>query len=129
MIQFRTTLNVVDNTGGRKVSCLKVFKGFKRRYAYSGDTILTAVKTLRLVRKETIKIKKGEKVKALLLRSRFPTTLDCGDSFSFLGQPNVLLFTRSQKIIGTRVFGPLSKMFRFTKYLKVLSIISGIIKV
>ena len=70
MIQAGTILNVADNSGAKKVCCIKVFFGFKRRYASIGDLIMVTVKSIRKKRKSTSKAKKGDLYKALIVRTR-----------------------------------------------------------
>ena len=70
MIQSGTYLNVVDNSGAKDVCCIKVSKGYRRRYAAIGDVITVSVKALRSKRKATSKVKKGDVVKALVVRTK-----------------------------------------------------------
>jgi large subunit ribosomal protein L14 len=126
MIQVGTVLNVIDNTGAKTARCLKVFPGYKRRYANLGDIILVSVKSFRSKRRDLLKIKKGELYYALILRTRCPKYVFSGDSFFYLENPAIILLTKQNKIVGSRIFGGLSKSFRYTKFLKVLSLSSGI---
>jgi large subunit ribosomal protein L14 len=124
MIQVSTILNVIDNSGAKTVCCLKVFPGFKRRYAFVGDIITVSIKSLRHKRKSSSKVKKGEILKALIVQSKKPQY--SGDSISFFSN-SVILLNKQNKLIGTRVFGAISNNFRYSKYLKVISVSSGII--
>lgn len=70
MIQVGTLLNVIDNSGATQVKCLKILKGYKRRYGYVGDLVLVSVKNLREKRKEFSRVKKGDICKALIVRTK-----------------------------------------------------------
>ena len=125
MLQIGSLLGVSDNSGARTVRCLKVFPGYKRRYAGMGDVILVSVKTLRSKRRDSLKVKKGELYKALVLKVRVPLRIFSGDSFSYVGRSSVILLNKQNKVLGTRILTSLSKTFRFTKYLKILSLSWG----
>jgi large subunit ribosomal protein L14 len=126
MIQIGTSLRVVDNTGAKAISCIKVLAGYRRRYAYNGDVVLVSVKSLRSKRREEIKIKKGEIYKALIIRTKINCFSFNGDNKSNLYFPCAILLTRQNKILGTRIFGSVSKDFQFSKYLKILSLANGV---
>lgn len=127
MIQRGTYLNVVDNSGAKKVCCIQVYGGYRRRYARSGDVILLSVKTLRKRNKEQSKVKKGSKVKGLIIRTKtFKPNYSNEIVSSF--ENSVILISNDNKLIGNRIFSPIEKKFRYTKYLKILSISSGILK-
>jgi large subunit ribosomal protein L14 len=126
MIQIGTILKVVDNTGAKTASCLKIKSGYRRRYAYMGDIILVSIKSVRIKRRESLKVKKGEIYEALILRIRKNKILFSGDSSFFFKSSSVILINKKNKIFGTRIFGSISKYFRTTKYVKTLSLASGI---
>jgi large subunit ribosomal protein L14 len=126
MIQTGTVLKIVDNTGAKTALCLKVQLGYKKRYAFIGDIVLISIKSLRTKRRANLKVKKGELYKALILRIKYPTKIFTGDYFSNVYHPSAILLNKQKKIIGTRIFGSVSKTFRFTKYLKTLSLCSGV---
>ena len=125
MIQNNSSLNVVDNSGAKHISCIKVIKGYTARYGYVGDLIVISVKSLRLKRRLVAKIKKGQVLRALIIRSKFNKKSFTGDKFSSFSNDAILL-TMQNKYLGTRVFGTVPRLFRFTKFLKILSISSGI---
>lgn len=129
MIQVGTLLTVIDNSGAKTALCLKVFPGYKRRYANIGDTVLISIKTLRLKRRDSLKVKKGELYRALILRVKVPVKVFSGDSFSYGGKSAIILLNKQNKYLGTRFLGAVSKTFRFTKYLKVLALSSAIHKI
>jgi len=126
MIQSGTYLNVIDNSGAKDVCCIKVSKGYRRRYAFIGDVITVSVKSLRSKRKATSKVKKGDVIKALVVRTKTNKKDFSGKTLGFL-ENSVVLFTNKSKPIGSRVFGTLPKTFNFSKYLKVSSISSNTI--
>jgi large subunit ribosomal protein L14 len=126
MIQNGTLLNVIDNSGARTALCLKVFPGYKRRYANIGDILLVSIKTLRSKRRDSLKVKKGELYRALVLKVKVPVKGFSGDSFFYVGKSSVILLNKQNKFLGTRVLSSVSKLFRFTKYLKMLSLSFGV---
>mmetsp|Transcript_9185 Transcript_9185/g.15196 ORF Transcript_9185/g.15196 Transcript_9185/m.15196 type:complete len:128 (+) Transcript_9185:272-655(+) len=127
MIQNGTYLNVIDNSGAKNVCCIKVSKGYRRRYASVGDIITVSVKNLRKKRKATAKIKKGDVVKALIIRTRFSKSMRFHEQLNFK-ENSVILITPQNKPIGTRIFGAVSNNFRYTKFLRIASLCSGLIK-
>ena len=126
MIQVGTVLNVIDNSGARKVCCIKVMTGYKRRYAFSGDLIMISIKSLRTKRKATSKTKKGEVYKALVVRTKVNLKSFSGETTKFL-ENSAILLNKQNKFIGTRIFGALPIKFRYTKYLRILSLSNGVI--
>lgn len=120
-----TKLNVVDNCGAKKVYCIKVMKGFKKRYAFLGDIILVAVKSIRKRRRKLVKVKTGEIYRALIVRTKSKTSFLSSDQF-FFHENSVILFNKQNKIIGTRIFGGLPITLRYTKYLRILFLSNGI---
>lgn len=127
MIQVGTILNVVDNSGAKKVRCIKVPFGYKRRYASLGDLITISVYSIRNRRKRTSRTKKGEIYKALIVRTKTGLKLFSGEKTAFL-ENSVVLIGKQNRFIGTRVLGPISIYFRYTKFLRILSIANGIMK-
>jgi len=128
MIQNGTIVNVVDNSGARLAMCIKVITGFKRRYAYNGDIVLVAIKSLRLKRRFASKVLKGEMHKAVVIRTKtkLKKNSNSEDSITFL-ENSVILLNKQFKFIGTRIFGALPSSLRFTKFLKAISLSSGIL--
>ena len=126
MILIGSYLNVIDNSGAKKVACIKIDTSCKKRYAFSGDTILVTVKSLRSKRRVFSKVKKGELFNALIIRTKNHKKDFFNNKFSFL-QNSVVLLTRQKKLIGTRIFGGVPKFFRFTKYMKLMSLSSGVL--
>ena len=127
MIQVGTYLNVVDNSGAKKACCLKVLKGYQRRYAFPGDIIVVSIKSLRSKRRSTSKAKKGQIFKALVVRTKARIKKSfSGESLNFF-ENSVVLLNNQNKLIGTRIFGTLPKFFRYTKFLKLTFLALGLV--
>ena len=117
MIQVQTELNVADNTGAKKIECIKVLGGSKRRYASIGDTIVIAVK-------EAIpkgKVKKGSVHKAVVVRTRKEIYRNDGSKVQFDKNAVVLTDDKGEPI-GTRIFGPVARELRGKKFMKIVSL-------
>jgi large subunit ribosomal protein L14 len=117
MIQMRTMLDVADNSGARRVMCIKVLGGTRRRYASIGDVIKVSVK-------EAIprgKVKKGEVLNAVIVRTKKGVRRSDGSSIRFDENAVVLLNTQLQPI-GTRVFGPITRELRGDNFMKIISL-------
>lgn len=116
MIQMQTVLDVADNSGARRVMCIKVLGGSRRRYAGIGDVIRVTVK-------EAIprgKVKKGDVLLAVVVRTRKGVRRDDGSLIRFDGNAAVLLNAQMQPI-GTRIFGPVTRELR-NNYMKIISL-------
>lgn len=117
MIQMQTMLDAADNSGARRVMCIKVLGGSKRRYANVGDVIKVSIK-------EAIprgKVKKGEVYNAVVVRTRKGVRRQDGSSIRFDGNAAVLLNAQLQPI-GTRIFGPVTRELRGEKFMKIVSL-------
>ena len=117
MIQVQTELNVADNTGARRVECIKVLGGSKRRYASIGDSIVVSIK-------DAIpngKVKKGSVHKAVVVRTKYPTSRQDGSSVKFDNNAVVIIDGKGEPI-GTRIFGPVTRELRFKKQTKIISL-------
>ncbi len=125
MIQVGTSLKVIDNSGAREVYCIGVLKGYKQRYATIGEIITVSIKKLRTRRRTFSKVKKGEVVKALIVRvkKQFKTKI----GFMSFFENSVILITSQNKLIGTRIFGALPKNFRYTKHMRLAFLSAGLI--
>jgi large subunit ribosomal protein L14 len=123
MIQIGSYLNVIDNSGAKKVACIRINASCKKRYAHIGDNIIVSVKSLRSKRRFFSKVKKGEMFNALIVRTRKKKDF-FSNNFSFL-QNSVILLSKQNKLVGTRIFGGVAKIFRFTKYMRIISLSSG----
>jgi large subunit ribosomal protein L14 len=117
MIQMQTELNVADNSGAKRVQCIKVLGGSKRRYAGIGDIIKVSVK-------DAIprgKVKKGDVYNAVVVRTRKGVRRPDGSVIRFDGNAAVLLNNNLQPI-GTRIFGPVTRELRGEKFMKIISL-------
>ena len=117
MIQQETRMGVADNTGAREVMCIKVLGGSKRRYANIGDVIKVSIK-------DAIprgKVKKGEVMDAVVVRTCKGVRRADGSVIRFDSNAVVLLTAQDQPV-GTRVFGPVTRELRATKYMKIVSL-------
>lgn len=117
MIQTQSMLDVADNSGARRVMCIKVLGGSHRRYAGIGDIIKVTVK-------EAIprgKVKKGQVMTAVVVRTRHGVRRPDGSIIRFDGNAAVLL-NNKQEPIGTRIFGPVTRELRSEKFMKIASL-------
>ena len=117
MIQMQSTLDAADNSGARKVMCIKVLGGSHRRYAHIGDVIKVTVK-------EAIprgKVKKGDVLKAVVVRTRKGVRRPDGSVIRFDRNAAVLLNANNAPI-GTRIFGPVTRELRTEQFMKIVSL-------
>jgi large subunit ribosomal protein L14 len=117
MIQLQTMLNVADNSGAKRLMCIKVLGGSKRRYAAVGDVIKVSVK-------DAIprgKVKKGEVYDAVVVRTKRGVRRADGSLIRFDTNAAVLL-TAKLEPIGTRIFGPVTRELRNVKFMKIISL-------
>ncbi len=122
MIQMQSNLDVADNSGARKVMCIKVLGGSHRRYANIGDIIKVSIK-------EAIprgRVKKGEVYNAVVVRTRKGVRRSDGALIRFDGNAAVLLNNQHQPI-GTRIFGPVTRELRSEKFMKIISLAPEVI--
>ena len=117
MIQTTTILDVADNSGAKKVMCIKVLGGSRRKYASIGDTIVVSIR-------EAIpngKVKKGEVAKAVIVRTKREVARADGSYIKFDGNSAVLI-NKEGEPIGTRIFGPVARELRGKKFMKIISL-------
>ena len=117
MIQVQTMLDVADNSGARRIQCIKVLGGSKRRYAGVGDVIKVTIK-------EAIpnsRVKKGELFDAVVVRTRHGVRRADGSLVRFDRHAAVLLNPQLQPI-GTRIFGPVTRALRTQKFMRIISL-------
>ncbi|MEZ5773995.1 MAG: 50S ribosomal protein L14 [Hyphomicrobiaceae bacterium] len=117
MIQVESNLDVADNSGARRVQCIKVLGGSKRRYATVGDTIVVSVK-------EAIpkgRVKKGQVMKAVIVRTAFPIRRADGSAIRFDRNAAVLVNAQGEPV-GTRIFGPVTRELRSKNHMKIVSL-------
>jgi large subunit ribosomal protein L14 len=117
MIQMRTILEVADNSGAKRVQCIKVLGGSRRRYAQLGDVIVVSVK-------EAIagtKVKKGEVAQAVVVRTKHQVARADGTYIRF-DENSAVLINKEREPIGTRIFGPVARELRAKKFMKIISL-------
>ncbi len=117
MVQMSTVLNVADNSGARKVQCIKVLGGSKRKYASIGDIIVVSIK-------EAIpnaKVKKGDVMKAVVVRTAKEIGRSDGTYIKFDSNSAVLIDNQREPV-GTRIFGPVARELRAKRFMKIISL-------
>ncbi|MGO9833129.1 MAG: 50S ribosomal protein L14 [Polyangiaceae bacterium] len=122
MIQMRTMLEVADNSGAKRVQCLKVLGGSRRRYAGLGDVIVVSVKEAM----PGMKVKKGEVARAVVVRLRHQTPRADGSYIRF-DENSAVLVSKEHEPIGTRIFGPVARELRAKKFMKIISLAPEVI--
>ncbi len=117
MIQMTSVLDVADNSGAKKVYCIKVLGGTRRRYATIGDVVIVSVR-------EAIpgaKVKKGEVARAVIVRTKRELARADGSFIKFDGNSAVLI-NKENEPIGTRIFGPVARELRAKRFMKIISL-------
>jgi len=117
MIQMQTNLDVADNSGAKRVQCIKVLGGSKRKYASIGDTVVVSVK-------EAIprgRVKKGQVMKAVIVRTATGVRRPDGSLIRFDRNAAVLVNPQGEPV-GTRIFGPVTRELRAKKHMKIVSL-------
>jgi large subunit ribosomal protein L14 len=117
MIQVQTFLDVADNSGAKRVQCIKVLGGSRRRYAHLGDVIVVSIK-------EALpgsKVKKGDTAKAVVVRTAREARRTDGSYIKFDDNSAVLINAQLEPV-GTRIFGPVARELRGKKFMKIISL-------
>ena len=117
MIQMRTILDVADNSGARRVQCIKVLGGSRRKYAGLGDVIVVSIKECL----PGTKVKKGETARAVIVRTAREYLRSDGSYIKFDTNSAVLINAQNEPI-GTRIFGPVARELRGKKFMKIISL-------
>jgi len=117
MIQAETRLKVADNSGARKIACIKVLGGSKRRYARAGDIIVASVKEAL----PTGSVKKGEVIRAVVVRCKKEVRRPDGSYIAF-DENAAVIIDENGNPRGTRIFGPVARELRDRKYMKIVSL-------
>ena len=117
MIQMRTILDVADNSGAKRVQCIKVLGGSRRRYAQLGDVIVVSVQEAL----PDSKVKKGETARAVVVRTKREWRRADGSYIKFDSNSAVMLGAQSEPM-GTRIFGPVARELRSKKFMKIVSL-------
>ena len=117
MVQTTSTLDVADNSGAKKVMCIRVLGGTKRKYASIGDIIVVSIK-------EAIpnaKVKKGEVAKAVIVRTKKEVSRQDGSYIRF-DTNSAVLVDKDNEPVGTRIFGPVARELRAKRFMKIISL-------
>jgi large subunit ribosomal protein L14 len=117
MVQTTTTLDVADNSGAKKIMCIRVLGGTKRKYASVGDVIIVSIK-------EAIpnaKVKKGEVARAVIVRTKKEVSRPDGSYIRFDANSAVLV-DKDNEPVGTRIFGPVARELRAKRFMKIISL-------
>ena len=117
MIQTESVLDVADNSGAKRVACIKVLGGSRRRYAGLGDLIVVSIKEAL----PTARVKKGEVAKAVIVRTKSEVQRADGSCIKFDTNSAVLLNANLEPI-GTRIFGPVARELRSRRFMKIVSL-------
>lgn len=117
MIQVQTILDVADNSGAKKLFCVKVIGGNQRRYASVGDVIVVSVKEAM----PHSKIKKGEVMRAVIVRTKKEVNRPDG-SFIRFDTNSAVLLNKQNEPVGTRIFGPVARELRAKNFMKIVSL-------
>jgi large subunit ribosomal protein L14 len=123
MIQTQTILEVADNSGAKRVQCIRVLGGSKRRYARLGDIVVVAVK-------EALpdgNVKKGTVQRGVIVRTRKETRRPDGSYIRFDQNAVVLINSATMEPIGTRIFGPVARELRWKEFMKIISLAPEVI--
>jgi len=118
MIQMRTILDVADNSGAKRVQCIKVLGGSRRRYASLGDVIVVSIKEVN----PNTKVKKGDTAHAVVVRIKHQIGRADGSYIRFDENSAVLVSKEQHEPIGTRIFGPVARELRGKKFMKIISL-------
>jgi large subunit ribosomal protein L14 len=117
MVQSTTTLDVADNSGAKKIMCIRVLGGTRRKYASVGDVIVVSIK-------EAIpnaKVKKGDVARAVIVRTKKEVSRQDGSYIRFDANSAVLV-DKDNEPIGTRIFGPVARELRAKRFMKIISL-------
>jgi large subunit ribosomal protein L14 len=117
MVQTTTTLDVADNSGAKKIMCIRVLGGTKRKYASLGDVIVVSIK-------EAIpnaKVKKGEVAKAVIVRTKKEVSRQDGSYIRF-DTNSAVIVDKDNEPVGTRIFGPVARELRAKRFMKIISL-------
>jgi large subunit ribosomal protein L14 len=117
MIQMRTILDVADNSGAKRVQCIKVLGGSRRRYAGIGDVIVVSIKEAL----PSAKVKKGDTARAVVVRTKRECARTDGSYIKF-DENSAVLINAQLEPIGTRIFGPVARELRGKHFMKIISL-------
>ena len=117
MIQMQTVLDVADNSGAKKIMCVKVLGGSRRRYATIGDVVVVSIREAL----PNAKVKKGDVARAVIVRTAKEVARPDGSYIRFDTNSAVLVSAQNEPI-GTRIFGPVARELRGKKFMKIVSL-------
>ena len=117
MVQTTTTLDVADNSGAKKIMCIRVLGGTRRKYASLGDVIIVAIKAAI----PNAKVKKGEIARAVIVRTKKEVSRQDGSYIRFDANSAVLV-DKDNEPVGTRIFGPVARELRAKRFMKIISL-------
>ena len=117
MIQMQSLLDVADNSGAKKLMCVKVLGGSRRRYASVGDVVIVSVREAM----PNSKVKKGDVARAVIVRTAKELRRDDGSYIRFDDNSAVLVSAQNEPV-GTRIFGPVARELRAKKFMKIVSL-------
>jgi large subunit ribosomal protein L14 len=117
MVQTTTTLDVADNSGAKKLMCIRVLGGTRRKYASLGDVIVVSVKEAMA----NSKVKKGEVARAVIVRTKKEVSRQDGSYIRF-DTNSAVLVDKDNEPIGTRIFGPVARELRAKRFMKIISL-------
>ncbi len=117
MIQVRTRIEVADNSGAKRLGCIRVLGGSKKRYGTVGDIVVASVKEVI----PNSKVKKGEVVKAVIVRTKKEIRRSDGSYVKF-DDNSAVLINQYNEPIGTRIFGPVARELRAKRFMKIISL-------
>lgn len=127
MIQIGTKVRVSDNSGARYASCIKILSGSKSQYAKIGDKLVVSITMLRAKRRAQSKVQKGKISYGILVRSK-KTKRSSKNTFASYLENAIVLITQQGKPIGSRVIGSVPRQLRYTKFMRIATLATGIIK-
>ena len=117
MVQTTSTLDVADNSGAKKIMCIRVLGGTKRKYASLGDVIVVSIKKAI----PNAKVKKGEVAKAVIVRTKKEVSRPDGSYIRF-DTNSAVLVDKDNEPVGTRIFGPVARELRAKRFMKIISL-------
>jgi large subunit ribosomal protein L14 len=117
MVQTTTTLDVADNSGAKKIMCIRVLGGTRRKYASLGDVIIVSIKEAMA----NSKVKKGDVARAVIVRTKKEVSRQDGSYIRFDSNSAVLV-DKDNEPIGTRIFGPVARELRAKRFMKIISL-------
>ena len=126
MIQQQTILRVLDNSGAKTVKCIKVLGGFKKRYAGIGDIIVVSIQQLRNNSRKTSKVLKGMVFRALVIKTKTRYKKKDGSILQLFNN-SVVLLNKQGNPVGTRILSPIPRKLKKKKFMKIVSLSTGII--